>query len=61
VSDTDSGGLVVKYVLALIACVSIVIVYALIGAALGWKRGGGIIPMMLLCAALPAAWRAITK
>ena len=50
-----------KYVLAIFVCVAICIAYALIGALLGWRSGGGVIPMMILFAALVATWRGITK
>lgn len=45
--------------LAIIACFLIIIAYACIGAALGWKAGGGAIPMLVLMAALSAAWKGI--
>lgn len=50
-----------KYVLAIFVCVAICMAYALIGALLGWRSGGGVIPIMILCAALAATWRGITK
>jgi len=50
-----------KYLTAIIVCVGIFFVYSLIGAALGWKRGGGVLPMMVLFAAMAAAWRALTR
>ncbi len=50
-----------KYVLAILACIVIFIAYVIIGAALGWRHGGGLIPVMILFAAIGATWRAITK
>jgi hypothetical protein len=51
-----------KYVLALAACFGICIVYTLIAVGvMGWKHGGGAIPMLILFAALFGTWRAITK
>ena len=50
-----------KYVLAILACVAICIIYVVIGAGLGWKHGGGVIPMLILFAAIGATWRGITK
>ena len=51
-----------KYVLAILACAGLVVLYAVLGAAVfGWKHGGGVIPMLLLLAAMGATWRAITK
>lgn len=50
------------YVLAILACAGLFILYAVIGAAVfGWKHGGGAIPMLILLAAMGATWRAITK
>jgi len=50
-----------KYGLAVLACIGIFFVYAMIGAALGWRHGGGVIPMLILFAILGATWRGITK
>ena len=48
-----------RTILAIIACFLIIIAYACIGAALGWKAGGGAIPVLVLMAALSAAWKGI--
>lgn len=50
-----------KYAIALAACFGVFIVYIVIGGVMGWKHGGGAIPMMILFAALVGTWRAITK
>lgn len=50
-----------KYVIAVVACFAEAILYALIGALLGWKHGGGIIPMIILFAIWGVTWKAITK
>lgn len=50
-----------KYFLALAACFGIFVLYAVIAGIMGWKHGGGAIPMMILLAALIGTWRAITK
>ena len=50
-----------KYVIAVVTCVAEMLVYAFIGALLGWKNAGGIIPMMVFMAVLGATWTAITK
>ena len=51
-----------KYVLAILACAGLIILYAVLGAAVfGWKHGGGAIPTLILLAAMGATWRAITK
>ncbi len=49
------------YVLAVVACAAIVFVYAALGVLLGWKTGGGVLPMILLFVVLAATWRAMTK
>ncbi len=50
-----------KYALALAACFGIFLVYAIIAGVMGWKHGGGAIPMLILFAALIGTWRAIIK
>lgn len=51
-----------KYVLAILACAGLFILYAVLGAAVfGWKHGGGAIPMLILLVAMGATWRTITK
>ena len=48
-----------RTLLATIACFLIIIAYAFIGAALGWKASGGAIPALVMMAALSLAWKAI--
>lgn len=50
-----------KYFLAALACAGIIVLYAVIGALLHWKQGGGVLPMLLLFALVAATWGAITK
>jgi hypothetical protein len=51
-----------KYFLAILACFGVVVAYILIGAGVfGWEHGGGVIPMLILFAALGAIWRKMTK
>lgn len=51
-----------RYTWAILICGGIVVAYLLIGAAVfGWEHGGGIIPMMILFAAVGAIWRKTTK
>jgi len=50
-----------KYVIALVACFSIFIAYLMIVGLMGWRHGGGIIPILILFAAITGIWRAITK
>jgi hypothetical protein len=50
-----------RYFLAEISCSGLIVIYALIGAALDWKHGGGAFPMVLLSAAFWTTWRHFTK
>lgn len=50
-----------KYILALIACLGILLAHGILGQLLGWRNGGGVIPILILLAALTTTWRAITK
>jgi hypothetical protein len=58
----NEKGQAMKYFLAILACFGVVVAYILIGAGVfGWKHGGGVIPMLILFAALGAIWRKMTK
>lgn len=48
-----------SYIVAVLACIGIFIIYAVIGALLGWKHGGGILPMIILFGAITATWKGI--
>ncbi len=37
----------IRYVYAIVACTALFFVYVFIGGILGWKHGGGAIPMIL--------------
>lgn len=50
-----------KYVLCVVAVIAEFFAYAMIGAALGWRYGGGLLPQLLLYAAMAATCRAIIK
>ena len=51
-----------KYVLAILACAGLYVLYAVIAAGvLGWKHGGGAIPILILLAVMGVTWRAITN
>lgn len=50
-----------RYILALLACLGLLIAHGMLGELLGWRHGGGLIPILILVAALTATWRAITK
>ena len=51
-----------KYVIAILVCLAIIIVFHIIGvAAFGWKHGGGAIPQLILLAIVFYTFRAITK
>jgi len=52
---------VLSVFLALLACLGLLLVYAAIGGYLGWRSGGGAIPMLILFAALIGASRAIWR
>jgi hypothetical protein len=51
----------VKYGIAVVACAGILIIYVMIGVALDWDNGGGILPASILFAVLAATWKGITK
>ena len=50
-----------KYLLAFVACFGVVCVYLVVVVVVGWKHGGGTIPMIILFAALVGTWIAITN
>ena len=47
------------YIVAVLACAGIIIIYVVIGALLGWKHGGGVLPMIILFGAITATWKGI--
>ena len=49
-----------RVVIALLVCIGIHFAYVVIGVLLGWKRGGGLIPIMIMFALMGYAWRTIT-
>lgn len=51
---------VARYVLATIVCITILVAFFGITAALGWQRGGGAIPILILLATLAFVWRVLT-
>lgn len=48
-----------RYLYAIVACIAIFVAYILIGAVLGWKHGGGAIPIVLLLFLFSWTWRTI--
>lgn len=58
--EKNTRGLL-RYLFALLACGGIFIFYIFLNILLGWKRGGGMIVVALLLAALSGTWHAITK
>lgn len=50
-----------RYIYAIAACFTLFIFYTLIGSVLGWKSGGGAIPMGIFSIFLIFTWIAITK
>lgn len=51
--------LAIRLMLALLACAGIYIAYVVVGVLLGWKRGGGLIPIAILVAIMGCAWKSI--
>lgn len=49
------------YVYAIGTCIGLFFAYAIIGGILGWKHGGGAIPMILFFAAVVWTSKAITR
>lgn len=49
-----------SYVIAIIVCVVLWILYAVIAVLLGWKNGGGALPLILFFSALVWVWKKIT-
>jgi hypothetical protein len=53
---------IIKYPVAVVACLMVYMVYAAIGAGLlGWQHGGGLLPILFLFFAIGVTWRSITK
>lgn len=50
-----------RYLFAILACVAIFVFYIFLNILLGWKRGGGMVVVALLLAALSGTWHGITK
>jgi len=47
-----------KYILAILACADLFMLYAILGREVfGWKHGGGVIPVFILLAFVAATWR----
>ena len=49
----------VFYLVAALACTSIVITYSVIGVFLGWKNGGGFLSIAILFGVIVATWKGI--
>ena len=50
-----------RYFFAILACFALFIVYTMVGLMMGWRHGGGIIPMLIFFAACSFIWKKITK
>lgn len=50
-----------KYFFAILACGAGFLAYAVVSELLGWKRGGGILPIVILFSVIGWTWRSITK
>ena len=59
--DTPTSTKIFRYLLVIFVCFILFIIYTMIGAMLGWRGGGGAIPMMLLFGLCIFVWRKITK
>lgn len=57
----EKKGQLKKYTLAVLACGAEFLAYAFIGVLLGWKHGGGYVPMVILFSVVGWTWRAITR
>lgn len=57
--EPSAHGSANRTIVAVVVCLLIFMAYVLIGAALGWKHGGGMIPMLILLMSLRAAWKGI--
>ena len=49
-----------RYFFALLACAALFFLYVLLGVAMGWKHGGGLIPMGILMFLISVTWSSIT-
>jgi hypothetical protein len=50
-----------RYTYAIAACIGLFVLYTLIAANLGWKHGGGVIPILIFFGSVVWTWNAITK
>lgn len=50
-----------KYAYALIAIAAVMFLWSLLSVAIGWKHGGGVIPLLFLMAIIGAIWKTITS
>ncbi len=55
------GGKAGRYVLAVVVCAAIVLIHAFVFAALGFRRGGGNLVLLLVWGFVAVVWRKITK
>ncbi len=49
-----------RRLIAIVVCALEGVAYAMISVFLGWKNGGGIVPLMILFAVWAATWAVIT-
>lgn len=50
-----------RYVLAILACGGIFVLYIFLNILFGWKHGGGMVVIAVLMAALSLTWTSITS
>jgi uncharacterized membrane protein len=48
-------------IIAVVAILAEVLLYAVLGVLLGWKHAGGIVPMIILIVVIGLTWCGITK
>ena len=50
-----------RIIVAVLVCAGILLLYGIIGALLGFKNGGGAIPILICFGLMGLAWKVITK
>lgn len=50
-----------RTVTAVLACAGIFLAYGFIGALIGFKHGGGVIPLLICFGLIAFVWKAITR
>jgi hypothetical protein len=61
IDDDKQSNATNRTILAVIVCFLIVVAYVALGVFMGWKRNGGLIPMIVLLAVLRFVWKKIRR